>query len=228
MQNGLMNPPMPQQGAGGGMPADPAMGAPMQGDPAQGMPQGQQAGAGFEPREASPEQQAAYNRTIVAALRMVREPQMRPALIKMLEGEGDPVQGLATASANIFARIATAGEEAGEQLDGPVLFNAATEIVQILADVSDAASIGSFAEDRDALEGAYFQTLDQIRGMMDQAGRLDRESAESDLGALQRMSESGELEQMLRGLAENDPRQRRDMPAEEPPMEEPPQRGLMG
>lgn len=228
MMQGLMN-PQPGDPAGGGAampPATPQGAAPPQ--QAQGGMQG--GGMPGEPRQASPEQQAAYERTVVAAMDLIYNKDVLPGLLEMLQGGGDPVDGLAMTTAQVFARVALAGEEAGESFDGDILFNAGAEIFNQLADVSDAAGIGNFAEDRDALEAAYFGALDQVRGMMQQGGRIDQEAAQRDLGTLQQMSESGQLEQMLRGLAQNDPRMQRREPANENAVEgEPaPRRGLMG
>ena len=194
-----------------------------QAGPAMGQGQGpemQQRGNPMEPHQATPEQQDQYDRFVATAMNLMYEREMVPKMLQLLEGGGDPVEGLARATTMITARVATAAEEGGEQLSGDVLFNAATEIFQQLADVSDAAGMGNFAEDRDMLEAAYFRTLDEFRTLMQDAGRVNQEAAMRDLQGLEAMSESGDLEATLRRLAEDDPRMKQNgdrHPQGEPP-----------
>jgi hypothetical protein len=200
---GLLNAQAPQQGM-----AQPGMapgGAPPGMEPGmeQGPPQGGMSGA---PKQATPEQQEVYNRFVAQAMNLMYDKKTMPKLTQLLEGGGDPIEGLARATVLVTARVATAAEEAGEQLDGDVLFNAGAEIFNQLADVSDAAGLGDFANDRDALESAYFRALDEFRELMEGAGRIDQATFQRDLQAMQAQSESGEFEQQLRSLAENDPR----------------------
>lgn len=199
-----------------------------QSGPAMGQGQGpemDQRGNPMEPHEASPEQQDQYDRFVATAMNIMYEREMVPKLLQLLDGGGDPVEGLARATVMITARVATAAEEGGEQLSGDVLFNAGAEIFNQLADVSDAAGMGNFAEDRDMLEAAYFRALDEFRTLMQQAGRGSQEAAQRDLQQLEAMSESGDLEATLRKLAEDDPRMRQQGNDREPQGEPPPGQG---
>lgn len=189
---------------------------------------GQQMGQGgnpMDPREASPEQQDQYDRFVATAMNIMYEREMVPRLLQLLEGGGDPVEGLARATVMITARVATAAEESGEKLSGDVLFNAGAEIFNQLADVSDAAGFGNFAEDRDMLEAAYFRALDEFRTLMQQAGRVNQQAAQRDLQGLEAMSERGDLEATLRKLAEDDPRMKQNGGDREPQGEPPPGQG---
>jgi hypothetical protein len=163
-------------------------------------------------RQATPEQQESYNAFVANAMNLMYDKKTMPKLLEMLQGGGDPIEGLARASVMITARVGTSAEEAGQKLSGDVVFNAGAEIVNQLADVATEAGIHDFQNDRDALEGAYFRALDQFRTLMEGAGRLNKDAAQKDLAMLQGMSESGELEQMLRGFAENDPRAPKQAP----------------
>lgn len=179
------------------------------------MGQGQRPGMGpggnpMEPRQASPEQQEVYDQFVAQAMTLMYDQEMLPRLLELLTGGGDPVDGLAHAAALITARVATSAEQNGVPISGDIVFNAGTEIVNQLADLSDAAQIGNFAEDHDMLEAAYFRALDEFRTLMQGAGRINEQAAQRDLQGLQAMSESGELESTLRALAENDPRMSRE------------------
>jgi hypothetical protein len=214
---GLMN---AAQGGGAPMPAGPMPAGPMQdAGPVPGRePPGGGAGG---VRQANPEEQETYDAFVAQAMTLMYDKKMGPKLLQMLEGGGDPQEGLARAAVLVTARVATAAEEAGQKLSGEILFNAGTEIVNQLADVATEAGIHDFQNDPDALEGAYFRALDQFRQLMEGAGRLDRDAAMRDMQTLQAMDERGEFESMLRGLAENDPRRSPDagMPAPDIMME---------
>lgn len=199
-----------------------------QSGPAMGQGQGpemDQRGNPMEPHEATPEQQDQYDRFVAVAMNLMYEPEMIPKLLELLSGGDDPVEGLARATVMITARVATKAEEGGEQLSGDVLFNAGAEIFNQLADVSDAAGIGNFAEDRDMLEAAYFRALDEFRMLMQDAGRGSQEAAQRDLQQLEAMSQSGDLESTLRKLAEDDPRMKQQEGEREPQGEPPPGQG---
>lgn len=206
------------QGGGEAMGMPEAM--PQEGMPQEAMPE-QGGGMPGSARQATPEQQESYNAFVANAMNLMYDEKTMPKLLEMLQGGGDPIEGLARASVMITARVGTAAEEAGQQLSGDVVFNAGAEIVNQLADVATEAGIHDFQNDRDALEGAYFRALDQFRTLMEGAGRLDKGAAEKELAMLQGMSESGELEQMLRGLAENDPRAPKDKGSNPSPAQAP-------
>lgn len=159
-----------------------------------------------ELQNASPEEQEQYDRFVSRGMELIFDEKMLPGIVDMLEGGGDPVEGLARTSTLVIGRIATAAEKAGEKLHGDVVMHAGTEIVEHLADVSKEAGIKDFEQDPDALEGAYFRTLDQFRMLMTDAGRIDQEAAQRDMDTLQKMDEGGQLEPLMRKLAEEDPR----------------------
>lgn len=184
---------------------------------------------GAQPQQASPEEQALYDKIVGQAMNLVYDKKFMPQVLKMLEGEGDPVEGLARAAALVIARIATSGEKAGIKMKGDVLHHAGTEILEDLAELSKEAGIKDYSQDSDALEAAYFRALDMFRVMMQEAGRLKPETAQKDMAMLQQMDQSGKLESMLRGLSQNDPRKAKaGVPADEPEDETmPPKRGLM-
>jgi hypothetical protein len=186
--------------------------------PAAPMPQeGQMQSPAGGPQQASPEDQEAYEIFVSTAMNMMYDKKMLPKLKQMLEGAGDPIEGLAEAAVMITHRVSESAEQNGQPLNNDIVFNAGTEIFNQLADVSTRAGIHDFEQDRDGLETAYFRGLDKFRGLMEQSGRLDQEASQRDLQQLQGMSESGELEQMLRGLAENDPRAARPAEAQAAP-----------
>lgn len=169
--------------------------------------QGPALSGGAQP--ASPEEQRLYNHFVAKAMMLTYDEKMFPQVLSMLEGEGDPVEGLARATAMIVARVASAAEQAGQQLSGDVVLHAGTEVLEDLAELAREAGIKDFSQDPDALEASYFRALDHFRMTLQDAGAIDQEAAKRDLGMLQEMDQAGQLEGMFRDLAKQDPRSAR-------------------
>ena len=184
-----MTPSAPGTAPAQSMPAE-AERAPMQ-------PQG-------DNQQASPEEQRQYDAFVAQALDLIYDQRMLPKIVDMLDGDGDPVEGLARATATIVARIATAAEKGGEKVSGDVLFHAGTEVFEDLANLSKTAKIKDYDADSDALEGAYFRAMDQFRVMMQGAGRINQQAAQEDMAKLEQMDQSGDLRNMFLSLAGND------------------------
>lgn len=166
---------------------------------------GEPSGDGMVQR-ASPEEQALYDKVVAQAFDLIYDQKFLPAVATMLQGSGDPIEGLASAAAQITARVVGAAQQAGQQIPPDVVLHAGTEIYEDLADLSRKMGIKDFSKDQNAFEGAYFRALDEFRMLVQEAGGADQKSAQADLAKLQQMDQSGQLEKMLMGLAENDPR----------------------
>lgn len=171
-------------------------------------------------QQASPEEQKQYDAIVGSAFNMVYDKKMLPKITQILEGGGDPKAGLARAASLVMIKVLKSAKEAGKEFSGEVLFSAGTEIFEDLAELSKEAGIHDFTQDRDELEGAYFLAQDQLRMDMQEAGLLNTEAAKADFARLQEMDASGELEQMLMGLAEKDEQSgapKQAMPEQEQP-----------
>lgn len=182
---------------------------------------------------ASPEEQDEHDRFVARAMQLIYDDAMFDQVVQMLGGgagqdeagqavEGNPVQGLASATESIVARVAQVADQEGIQVTPDVLYHAGADILEELAEVSRRARIKDYSEDPDALEAAWFGALDMFRERLAQVGELDQGSAQSDLDKLVQMDQSGALEKIMRELDEND----RAGPAGGP--EEPPERGRQG
>ncbi len=212
--------------------------------PDQGQPQQQQPRSlNAEPQQASPEEQGLYNKFVSKAFILVYDKKFFPAVLKMLEGGGSPEEGLAIASSKVIARVLQTAEAAGEKLPGDVIFHGAKEIFEDLAELSRRAGIKDYSQDHDALEGAYFQALDQFRMILQQTGGINKEAAQADLAMLEKMDKDGELQSMFQNMAARDEASQSNAPSDaenpvdaasepngEPAQEQmtqPPKRGLM-
>lgn len=178
----------------------------------------------FGEEQATPEEQAQYDQIVGNAMNITYDKAMLPRVIQMLEGEGDPIEGLAQTAAVIISRVMQSAQQAGVELDGIVAFHAGTEILEDLAELSKEAEVHDFSQNPDDLETAYFRTLDNVRVMMQESGQIKQQDAQADMQKLQAMDQSGDLEKMLVGLAERDQRGR--APPEEQ-SQAPAGRGLM-
>ena len=115
-----------------------------------------------------------------------------------------PAQGLAHATAMIITRVYKAAADAGANLSPDVLFHGGTEIFGQLAEISDKAGVSKYAEDRNALEGAYFLAVDTATQQLRKAGVVDEAQAKAALQQLHGMDAKGELEQVFRDLDAKD------------------------
>lgn len=154
-----------------------------------------------DPNQASPEEQAQYERFVGRGMELIYSDEMFEQVVDMLDGDGeDPRKGLAAASSMIVLRVARAADEAGQQLSPDVVYHAGKELFEQLAEVSDKAGISNYANDPDALEGAFFMAIDQVIDQLAEVGELDQEGAKAQLAELQKMDQSGDLEKMFRDL----------------------------
>lgn len=159
---------------------------------------------------ASPEEQAQKDHFVKKAWELIYSDQMWPQILQMLEGgaddtqQGDPVQGLATATEMVFARVAQASEQAGEVLAPDAAYNAGADILEELAEVSTIGKIHDYANDPDGLEKAWFVALDMFRERLQSAGEIDQGQAKGDLDKLMSMDQNGTLERIMRDLAASD------------------------
>ncbi|WP_395451209.1 hypothetical protein ACHMW7_16285 [Aminobacter sp. UC22_36] len=208
---------------------DPAAALP--GQPAPDMQQAQQPAQGGlgESVQASPEEQQAYEHFIGKSMELIYNKQMLPQVLSLLQGEGDPIEGLARASALVIGRVASAAQQAGEKLSGDVLLHAGTATFEDLANLASEAGIHDFGEDQDGLEGAYFKALDLYREMLQSSGQLDEAAAAEDLNKLMQADKDGQLEAMFRRLAEEDAGGNKPPNGQEPPPDDSqmPRGGLM-
>lgn len=155
-------------------------------------------------QQASPEEQRAYDEFVSRGMLLIYNRKFLPSVLEMLQGNGDPVEGLATAAAQITKRVASSAKGAGKEIPPDVVFHGGTELFEDLASLSKDAGIKDFSTDQDAFEAAYFRALDQYRMSSQQDGSADQQGAQADLAKLQEMDQSGALEKTLMQMAEKD------------------------
>jgi len=168
--------------------------------------------------DASPEEQQQKDHFVGKAMQLIYSDGMFERVVEMLEGgagpdksgeggdaeEGNPDQGLATATNLIVGRVAQKAEEAGEPLAPDVLYHGAADIFEELAEVSRRGKIKDYSQDRDALERSWYMALDMYREHMQASGTLNQEDAKAGFSQLQAADQNGSLERIMRSLATNE------------------------
>jgi len=180
-----------------------------------------------QPQQASAEEQQAYTEFVSQAFSVIYDEAFFPKVLQMLEGSGDPIEGLARTTALVVARVAQSADQAGQKPTGDVLLHAGKEIFEDLAMVATKAKIKDFETDEDAMESAFLRAMDQFRVMLQGAGRINPDAAKGDLAKLQEMDQRGELETAFRNMAQEDSKGREAAPEEsDDDEEEAPPKGL--
>lgn len=191
--------------------------------------------------QASPEEQGQYDQFVGRAMEIIYKPEMFPRVVEMLRGGGNegedpeqtgqsgPAQGLANATAMIVTRVFKAAAEAGANLSPDVLFHGGSELFMQLAEISDAAGISDYANERDKLEGAYFLAIDMTTQQLRADGFIEEQEAKAAMQQLADMDANGQLEPIFRELDQKDQAESGAGEDEMPPAEEeaPPMKGGM-
>lgn len=173
--------------------------------------------------QVSPEEQEQSDRLVINGMSLIYDSKTRAGILKSLDGNGDPVDGLAQTAVSVWQHLLQSADQNGFKASGDAMMNAGREIFEHLAEYSTKAGLFDFTQDPDALESAYFRALDDIRVVLQQGGKISPEVAQQDMAKLEEMNKSGQLEQIMMSKAERD--QASQQPEEK--REEPRGRGLM-
>lgn len=149
-------------------------------DPAADDASGDGAGNGQAPvkRQATPEEQAAYDNFVKAGYALIYAKETAPAIINRLK-QGNPVSALAMVTVMVVKRVVDAMEQHGQPPDNVVLIKGGTEI---LADLADLAR----------KHGTHTYTDQEIQAATIQAARLYKQMATQGSGQPQGAEENGE------------------------------------
>ncbi len=91
--------------------------------------------------EATPEQQAQYNKFVGMALSMLFKEDFLPKAIESIKGSSTPVDGMARLGAGIASRLYDKAKQSGEQIDVIVLMHAGLEVMGEIAEMANKAGI---------------------------------------------------------------------------------------
>lgn len=144
-------------------------GAPPQAAEPQQEPTGTEEEGGADEGNASPEEQAAYDQFVMNGMKLIYQgDHVAPAVLDQLKGKWDgvedslgqipeeekpldpssPIDRLAVATVALVLTLeASAAGDAGTKLDPNVVFHGGVELLEQLADISEAANIHDFSDD---------------------------------------------------------------------------------
>lgn len=152
-------------------------------------------------QEASPEEQALYDRFVTRAMQLVTDDRMASKVIEMLKAPEDPREGLAQTAASIVFRVVQMAKEKGQDVPPDVLMHAGKEVFENIADFATALKIHDFNQDKEALDGAFYRAMDHFRILMTKNGYASKDQAMAGLKALQEADQSGRLARGIDSLS---------------------------
>lgn len=185
--------------------------------PAQTQQQPQQQEQAQQPGEpASPEEQAIYkmvvdnaqdmsttdDREITPGVATNLTGEFVPGILEMFDGVQPPIQkspidNLAVTAVSMALFIDASAKEQGVEVSDEILYNAGSEIVEILAELAEAANIHQYS-DQD-MEGAWYRALDLYR----QVGpRADQDALGEQFAVVANADKEGKLGELLPAIQE--------------------------
>lgn len=100
---------------------------------------GQQGASAVGDEQATPEEQQAYDKVVLAALQFIHDEKTHPAVVKSLKDlAADPAAAIGTTAFNILIAL---DEKSGGQIPGEVLVPAALEIMNEVAELARAMKL---------------------------------------------------------------------------------------
>ncbi len=119
------------------------------------------------------------------------------------EGEGGDkgnpaVMALANTAVQVVQKIDTAGFEAGNPVSDEVVYHAAVETIELLAEISEKAGIHDFSEEE--LTGALYQAVDLYRPIAEELGRTNEDTLKQQFGEISEADKQGKLGELLPGF----------------------------
>lgn len=186
---------------------------------------------GGDESNVSPEEQTQYDEFVTNGMSLLHDEKGLSSLIQSIEGDGNPVEGLANTVASIVIRIEDSAQKQGIEISGDVLMHGGTELLEQAADLAEQSGVHEFSDDE--LESALYLAMDIYRTTRQQQGKLPTDQLGQDMQELQTAEQDGSLEKQFPGItkyAEKSPAQ--PPSSEQPPNAQPgnarPRRGLLG
>lgn len=177
--------------------------------PQQGGQQGRQRQGRQQPRQqprqeeesnVTPEEQAEYDEFVTNGMNLIYGEQVMPQVLQSIEGDGNPIQGLANTVATVVMRLEDSAEQAGRPISGDVKFHGATELLEQMAELAEEAGVHQYSEED--MESSLFLALDIYRATRSEQGKLPEEAITEDFQQLVQADKQGNLNEVLPGVEE--------------------------
>jgi hypothetical protein len=170
--------------------------------PATGMPAAAASGPEMTPgnQPASPEEQDLYDKFVAMAFMALYDKKMMPKTLQYLAKPGGNIADkVGEVAAGIAQRVYASAKDSKIELPGDVVFNAVTEIVEAVIELAEKKGIAEFKDGM--METAYYKALDILGKQAEAQGIYTPDLKAQDAAALQQMSQSGELQQIVGSTA---------------------------
>jgi hypothetical protein len=162
------------------------------------------------------EKQDLYNEVVARGVMFMFDRKVMPSLVEAMREAPTPEDGIADASLMVFSRMKAAMKQANRELPGDVEFHAGAELFENLADMATAAGIKDFQKDEEALQRAFFLTLDKVRDAAVKAGDIDDAMTAEGRGVVEAVAQDGTLDQIIGQVEKSTARRGQNaVPAEE-------------
>lgn len=148
----------------------------------------------------SPEEQAQYDQFVAQGMKLYNDPKVMPSILGMIEGDGDPVNGLASATATIVVRLVQSMKGLPTKMSGDVIYHGGVELLEQLADVGAVTKLHDFTPEE--MQQAELRAVDMVRDMLTKSGDIDNEAVMQDFNALVEADKAGNLDEVLPGISE--------------------------
>ena len=149
----------------------------------------------------SPEEQQQYDAFVknAAQLLYTDDGKAEPQVLGRLSTGDKPIDTMAQTLVWIVMMVEQDAKRQGQPVDDDVILHAATEIMSMLVELSEAAGLHKWKEAE--IQGAWYQALDMYReANSDQGGRFDNEEAASAFEALDAADKEGRADEVMPGF----------------------------
>jgi hypothetical protein len=149
--------------------------------------------------QASPEEQAIYEKFVLNCLNILYDPKVRGTVATMLKGaDHDPIGVLAKIAVMIVSRV---NDSANGQLDHVLMQQGATELIEAIAQLSDVIHAHHYTDEEK--QGALYRGTDMFQAELKAKGEIDPNAAKAQMQQLAQADQSGELDRQMPGLKQH-------------------------
>lgn len=147
----------------------------------------------------APEDQRIYDQFVMNGLKMIgiADRKIHPAVEESLKAGNDPVSALAMTTVGVVSSLEASALKGGMQIPNDIFYASSVELLEHLADVSEAATGHDFSEDD--LGKALLQAEELYR-VANPTGRVDQDAAKQDMAHIEQANNDGSLERMTSGI----------------------------
>lgn len=171
--------------------------------------------SGGEESNVSPEEQKQYDTFMEKAADIIygdKEGEVMPEILASLKPASEPAEdpaggnpavlALANTATQIVQKLDVASKEAGQQVSDDVLYHGGAEVIELLAEIAEAAGIHEYTEEE--INGALIQAVDNYRPIAEEMGRTDADTLKKQFGEVVAADEQGKLGQVVPGLGQEE------------------------